>query len=81
MLLPRLLTLAGASAPAAHDPPTFALLADALPNGSVGAQPVDAIFALGTLAVLGFAGRQVFDSLFPENKEYVPPLPGWRKSH
>jgi len=41
-----------------------------------GAQPVDLLYIGGVVAVLGFGGRQVFDSAFAENtNEYRPPLP------
>ena len=52
------------------------LLAETLPNGSTGAQPVDLLYSFGVLAVIFAGGRQVFDSTFAENSEYVPPMPG-----
>ena len=55
---------------------TTALLADTLPNGSTGALPSDLLYIGGVVAVAAFGGRQVFDSVFAENEEYRPPLPG-----
>lgn len=51
--------------------PTLALAAQV-----PGAQPEDALYLAGALAVAAFGLRSVFDSLFPENAEYKPPLPG-----
>lgn len=40
-----------------------------------GAQPVDVFYILGVAGVAAFGLRQVFDSAFPENDEFVPPSP------
>lgn len=68
MLIPRPPLAFGAATLPALAP--LAALADEpalLPNGSTGAQPVDLLYVLGVLGVLGFGGLQVFRSFFPEN--------------
>ena len=47
------------------------LVADAAP----GPQLSDLFYIVGVIAVIAFGARQVFDSIFPENDEYVPPMP------
>ena len=56
-------------------PASSLLLAAEVP----GPQPVDLIYILGVLAVGAFAARNFFDSIFPENDEYVPPMPALSK--
>ena len=70
-----MVVLGGASVAAlmlASSPASTSLLAVEVP----GAQPSDIFYIAGVIGVFAFGARQVFDSAFPENEEYVPPMAG-----
>lgn len=61
-------------APAIH-PPTPPIVSRARMVAPQANAYTDLAYLLGALVVVGFAGRNIFDSIFIENEEFKPPMP------
>jgi hypothetical protein len=73
---PASLPLLLSAVPTALPPPCHFAAATLIAAEVPGAQPQDFFYILGVGAVAAFGIRQFYDSWFPENNEYVPPIPG-----